>query len=184
MSRSGPPMKQGLYDPAHEHDACGVGFVVDLKGRKTHSIVEKAIEVLLNLEHRGACGCEKNTGDGAGILLQTPHGFLAKVCCEAKIELPDYGCYAVGMVFLPVDGDSRRQCEEVFEAVVREEGQRVLGWRVVPTNNSRLGPAAKAAEPAIKQIFIGRGEGLSDDLAFERKLYVIRRKVEKSIRAS
>ena len=184
MGRTGTPKKQGLYDPAHEHDACGVGFVVDLKGRKTHSIVEKAIEVLLNLEHRGACGSEKNTGDGAGILLQTPHEFLIKVCREAGIELPDYGRYAVGMVFLPTDGNSRLQCEEVFEAVVRQEGQRVLGWRVVPTDNSRLGPAAKTAEPAIKQIFIGRGEGLSDDLAFERKLYVIRRQVEKSISAS
>ena len=104
------PQSQGLYDPAHEHDACGVGFVADLKGRKTHAIVEKAIEVLLNLEHRGACGCEKNTGDGAGILLQTPHQFLKKVCGETGIDLPEYGRYGVGMVFLPVDANSRRQC--------------------------------------------------------------------------
>ncbi|HEV8487240.1 MAG TPA: glutamate synthase large subunit [Blastocatellia bacterium] len=184
MRTTGSPQIQGLYDPAHEHDACGVGFVADLKGRKTHAIIEKSFEVLLNLEHRGACGCEKNTGDGAGILLQTPHRFLKRVCAEAGIDLPEYGHYGVGMVFLPVDADGRRQCEEAFETVVREEGQHFLGWRAVPTDNSPIGPTAKAAEPVIKQIFIGRGEGFSDDLAFERKLFVIRKRVRKTIKAS
>jgi glutamate synthase (ferredoxin) len=184
MRTTGIPPQQGLYDPAHERDACGVGFVADLKGRKSHIIVEKAIEVLLNLEHRGACGCEKNTGDGAGILLQVPHRFLLKVCAEADIELPDYGHYGVGMVFLPVDADSRRQCEEVFQNIVREEGQQFLGWRTVPTDNSPIGPTARAAEPVMKQIFIGRGDGFSDDLAFERKLYVIRKRVRRAIKTS
>jgi glutamate synthase (NADPH) large chain len=181
---TGIPPQQGLYDPAHERDACGVGFVADLKGRKSHMIVERAIEVLLNLEHRGACGCEKNTGDGAGILLQVPHQFLLKACAEAGIELPEYGHYGVGMVFLPVDVDSRRQCEEIFQEIVREEGQRFLGWRLVPTDNSPIGPTAKASEPVMKQIFIGRGEGFSDDLSFERKLYVIRKRVRRAIKAS
>ena len=184
MRTNGGPHSQGLYDPAHEHDACGVGFVADLKGRKTHAIIQKGIEVLLNLEHRGACGCEKNTGDGAGILLQTPHRFLKKVCAQAGIDLPEYGHYGVGMVFLPVDPMSRRQCEETFETIVREEGQQVLGWRAVPTDDSPIGPTAKAAEPVIKQIFIGRGDGFSDDLAFERKLFIIRKRVRKTIKAS
>ena len=109
------PPAQGLYDPSYEHDACGVGFVVDLKGRKSHDLVQKAIQVLLNLEHRGACGCEKNTGDGAGILLQTPHRFLAQECDKLNISLPAYGGYGVGMVFLPTNPDDQRHCEELFE---------------------------------------------------------------------
>src|SRR5262245_30750064 len=138
------PGPQGLYDPWYEHDACGVGFVVDLKNRKSHDLVEKAIQILLNLEHRGACGCEKNTGDGAGILLQTPHRFLAKECEQLKIELPAYGEYGVGMVFLPTNPVDRRQCEQLFEDIVREEGSTLLGWRTVPTDNSTLGPTTKA----------------------------------------
>jgi glutamate synthase (ferredoxin) len=184
MRTTGSPQKQGLYDPAHEHDACGVGFVADLQARKSHSIIEKAIEVLLNLEHRGACGCEKNTGDGAGILLQTPHEFLKRVCAEVGIELPEYGQYGVGMVFLPVDPDSRHQCEEAFEAIVREEGQSFLGWRDVPTDSSPIGPTARAAEPVIRQIFIGRAAGFADDLSFERRLFIIRKRVRKTIKAS
>src|SRR3954468_22093072 len=122
------PRKQGLYDPRHEHDACGVGFVVDYTGRKFHDIVRQAVNVLLNLEHRGACGSEKDTGDGAGILLQTPHEFLARECERARIELPRLGQYGVGMVFLPRDAEGRRECERLFEKIAREEGQRVLGW--------------------------------------------------------
>src|SRR5258708_30411472 len=127
------PMKQGLYDPRFEHDSCGVGFVVDVKGRRSRRIVEQAIQVLLNLEHRGACGSEKNTGDGAGILLQIPHLFFATECKRLKIDLPAPGQYAAGMVFLPTEEESRRQCEDLFEEIVREEGQQVLGWRSVPT---------------------------------------------------
>jgi glutamate synthase (ferredoxin) len=173
------PEKQGLYDPRHEHDSCGVGFVVDIAGRKSHEIVRQAVEVLLNLEHRGACGCEKNTGDGAGILLQIPHLFLERECESLGISLPLPGEYAVGMVFLPLEEESRQQCEHLFEEIVREEGQRVLGWRTVPTDDSMIGPTAKASEPLIRQIFIGRGPECTDTLAFERKLYVIRKRVSK-----
>ena len=179
MTQLESPQKQGLYDPQHEHDACGVGFVVDIKGRKSHDIVRQAIQVLLNLEHRGACGSEKNTGDGAGILLQVPHLFLARECEKLKIEFPPPGQYGVGMVFLPQDPEGRQQCEQLFEKIVREEGQRVLGWRDVPVDDSTIGPTAKASEPVIRQIFIGRNAELSDDLAFERKLYVIRKRVSK-----
>src|SRR5215831_20580614 len=138
------PGKQGLYDPAHEHDACGVGFVADLQDRPTHDITAQAVQVLVNLEHRGACGCETNTGDGAGILFQKPHKFLARECEKLKLRLPRAGEYGVGMVFLPQDAEARRQCEAIFEQAVLEEGQWVLGWRGVPTNNADLGPTARA----------------------------------------
>ncbi|HZT79039.1 MAG TPA: glutamate synthase large subunit [Gemmataceae bacterium] len=188
MTAHGLPPKQGLYDPQYEHDACGVGFVVDLKNRKSHGIVAGALQVLLNLEHRGACGCEKNTGDGAGILIQTPHRFLEKECDRAGIRLPAPGRYGVGMVFLPTVAGEREFCERLFEQVVREEGQAVLGWRTVPTDDSTLGPTACAGEPVVRQIFIGKEAGSlrggGDDQAFERKLYVIRRRVENAVRAS
>jgi len=125
MTQSAIPAKQGLYDPWYEHDACGVGFVVDLKGRKSHAIVQNAIQILLSLEHRGACGCEKNTGDGAGIVLQTPQRFLQQECARLKIQLPEYGEYGVGLVFLPTAEYGRRQCEQLFEQIVQEEGQSV-----------------------------------------------------------
>jgi glutamate synthase (NADPH) large chain len=179
MTHSVFPEKQGLYDPQHEHDACGVGFVVDIAGRKSHEIVCQAVQVLVNLEHRGACGCEKNTGDGAGILLQIPHRFFARESLGLGIHLPSPGEYAVGMVFLPRDEESRRQCEDLFEEIVHEEGQRVLGWRTVPTDDSTIGPTAKSSEPVIRQIFIGHGPGTADAAAFERKLYVIRKRVGK-----
>jgi glutamate synthase (ferredoxin) len=178
------PASQGLYDPSHEHDACGVGFVVDLKGRKSRAIVRDAIRVLLNLQHRGACGCEKNTGDGAGILMQVPHAFLHRACGEAGIHLPEPGHYGVGVVFLPTEQQSRNACEQLFEQAVREEGQRFLGWRDVPTDNRLLGPTAKRSQPVIKQLFVGRDASIEDDLAFERKLYVIRRKARHSVRRS
>src|SRR5687767_7155206 len=136
------PPRQGLYDPAHEHDACGVGFVVDLKGRASNDIVSKALQVLWNLRHRGACGCEKNTGDGAGILLQTPHRFLEQACDRAGIRLPRYSEYGVGMFFLPTEPEARARCKAIVEEVVASEGQHVLGWRRVPTDNSPIGPTA------------------------------------------
>src|SRR5262249_17009074 len=138
------PSRQGLYDPVHEHDACGVGFVVDMKGRSSHGLVQKAIRILLNLEHRGACGCEKNTGDGAGILLQTPHEFLANEAERLGVRLPAPGEYAAGLVFLPTDKHDRARCVGLFEQIVCEEGQTVLGWRDVPTDNSPLGLTACA----------------------------------------
>jgi glutamate synthase (NADPH) large chain len=178
------PPPQGLYDPRHEHDACGVAFVVDLKGRKSHQLVQQAIQILSNLEHRGACGCEKNTGDGAGILLQMPHRFLAGECDRLGIALPAPGKYGVAMVFLPTDPGQRRLCEQLFERIVGEEGQDVLGWREVPTDNATLGPTSRRAQPTIRQLFIGRNPALEEDLAFERKLYVIRRRVENAIKAT
>ena len=180
---SAPP-KQGLYDPQFEHEACGVGFVVNMKGKKSHTIVRQALQVLLNLDHRGACGCEVNTGDGAGILMQTPHEFLQVAAKEAKISLPSFREYGVGMVFLPHDAAQRAECERIFGDIVTEEGQRVLGWRTVPTNNASLGATAKASEPFMRQVFIARSAKLADDMAFERKLYVIRKRVENTIRYS
>ncbi|HYE73494.1 MAG TPA: glutamate synthase central domain-containing protein, partial [Blastocatellia bacterium] len=186
MSQFGLPPKQGLYDPAHEHDACGMGFVVDLKGRKSNEIIQQALQILEHLEHRGACGCEKNTGDGAGILIQTPHSFLKRECEKIGIDLPSPGLYGVGNVFLSKDEATRRRCEKIFEDTVREEGQEVLGWRDVPTDNSMIGPTALNAEPFMRQIFIKKGKvnETADGLAFERKLCIIRklgiRKVRKS----
>src|SRR5438552_2034141 len=180
----GMPKKQGLYDPFYEKDACGVGFVVDIQGRKSHKIVQQALEALDSLRHRGACGCEENTGDGAGILMQVPHEFLKKAAKEAKFELPSAGEYGVGMAFLPKDAQSCKECEKRLEAVVREEGQMFLGWRTVPTHNSSIGESAKASEPIVRQFFIGRNSKLLVDQDFERKLYVIRKRAEAAIRYS
>ena len=176
----------GLYDPAYEHDACGVGFVVDIKGRRSHAIVEQGLRVLVNLLHRGACGCEAATGDGAGILVQTPDRFLRKVTSPLGITLPPDGSYGVGLVFLPHDAKAREGVRAVLEQVVREEGQHVLGWRKVPTNDSVIGASAKATEPAIEQIFIGSGVPIDAPdqparMRFERKLYVIRKRVEHAV---
>src|SRR5437868_2652387 len=137
------PKKQGLYDPRFEKDACGTGFVVDIQGRKSHKIVSGALTVLDNLRHRGACGCEENTGDGAGILIQTPHAFLEKAAKEAGFKLPSYGEYGVGMAFVPRSDSDRRECEKRLETVVKEEGQAFLGWRTVPTDDSGLGASAQ-----------------------------------------
>ncbi|HTL69767.1 MAG TPA: glutamate synthase subunit alpha, partial [Candidatus Eisenbacteria bacterium] len=182
MPRSTAPAKQGLYDPLFEKDSCGVGFVVNVKGRKSHSIVQQALTVLRNLNHRGACGCEANTGDGAGILLQIPHAFLKEACAKEKIALPDAGGYGVGMIFLPRDRAEREACEKTFEKITAEEGLKFLGWRTVPTEDSSLGPTARASEPFVRQAFVARDAQLKDDLAFERKLYLLRRRAENAIR--
>src|SRR6266480_4922633 len=178
---SGPPPKQGLYDPWFEHEACGVGFVVNVKGKKSHQIIQQALQVLRNLDHRGACGCEANTGDGAGILIQMPHAFLQKQCERSGFKLPKAGQYGAGLVFLPQDPPERQRCERAFEKIVKEEGLKIIGWRTVPTNNSSLGATAKASEPFVRQVFIARGRALKDDMAFERKLYVIRKRSANSI---
>ncbi len=178
------PGKQGLYDPQYEHDACGVGFVVDIKGRKSNAILKQAIQVLKNLDHRGACGCEVNTGDGAGVLMQMPHAFLKDAAKKAHINLPEAGQYASGLIFMPRNPTQRRRIEEVFARVVQSEGQVYLGARTVPVNNSMLGETAKASEPFIRQVFIGRGEETPDEAAFERKLYVIRKRAYSEIRVS
>ena len=180
--RIGLPPKQGLYDPQHEHDACGVGFVANIKGRKSHEIIQQGLQILMNLEHRGACGCETNTGDGAGILIQMPHQFLKEVCKEQGLKLPAAGEYAAGNVFLPQDAKEREAQEKKFEKIVAEEGQKVIGWRTVPTNNSTIGATAKASEPFMRQVFIQRNKKLRDELGFERKLFVIRKRATNEIR--
>jgi glutamate synthase domain-containing protein 1 len=152
----GRPAKQGLYDPWFEHDSCGVGFVVDMHGRKSHDILQQGLQVLTNLDHRGASGAEINTGDGAGVLLQMPHKFLVEACKKARITLPEAGQYGSGIVFMPRNASVRRKLEEIFGQIVQSEGQTMLGWRTVPTNNSTLGETAKASEPVMRQIFIGR----------------------------
>ena len=172
---------EGLYDPAQEHDSCGIGFVVDMRGRKSHAIVQNAITVLKNLMHRGACGCEENTGDGVGILIQKPHKFFQRVCREAGFELPAAEAYGAGLVYLPRDPQQARQCREIFERITAEEGQHVIGWRDVPTDDSIIGPSSRACEPVFKQIFIGRHPDITDPMTFERKLYVIRKRTEHEI---
>jgi glutamate synthase (ferredoxin) len=176
------PAKQGLYDPAFEHDACGLGFVVNMKGKKSHQIVTDALQILVNLDHRGACGCEANTGDGAGILMQLPHDFLVEKTAKLGFKLPAFGQYGVGMLFLPKSPIERDGVKREVEKIISAEGQELLGWRDVPTDNSSLGKSAVAAEPHMAQVFIGRGAKLKDDAAFERKLYVIRKVAEQTIR--
>jgi glutamate synthase (ferredoxin) len=178
------PPKQGLYDPQFEHDACGVGFIVHMKGTPSHAIVEQGLTILLNLDHRGAVGAETNTGDGAGILMQVPHKFLQKVTAAEGITLPEAGQYGVGMIYASPDRATREAGRRKFEEVVAAEGLQVLGWRDVPTDHSSLGNTAKASEPFMQQVFIQRSPELTDDLAFERKLYVIRKVSHSTIRTS
>ena len=168
------PAPQGLYDPRAEHDACGVGFVVHMKGHRSHTIVRKALQVLMNLEHRGACGCEANTGDGAGILVQMPDKLLRKV---VSFALPAAGAYGAGLVFLPREPRDRDAVRQLFGRIVEEEGQTLLGWREVPHDNGLIGDSAKATQPLFEQVFIGAAAGLRGQ-AFERKLYVIRKRLE------
>ena len=176
------PAAHGLYDPRHEHDACGVGFVVDIHGRRSHQILQDALSVLTNLRHRGACGCEPNTGDGAGVLFQVPHEFLRRRCEQIGFALPGPKQYGVGMIYLPPDPADRYKCETLFEEIVAAEDLQFLGWRSVPTTDNALGKTARFAEPLIRQAFIARPPELTDDLAFERKLYVVRKLAERGIR--
>ncbi len=178
------PEEEGLYDPRFEHDACGVGFVAHLKGEKSHNIVQKGLELLLNLEHRGAVGSEKNSGDGAGILIQMPHKFFQKVALEVGIDLPKEEYYGVGTVFLPKDPEANLECKTILENTIKRFGQKCLGWRKVPTDNSKLGDMVKAVEPDIYQVFIERSKKLEDAEAFERKLYVIRKSTVRQVAAS
>ncbi|MBU6229519.1 MAG: glutamate synthase large subunit [Cyanobacteria bacterium REEB459] len=182
MPLTHPPQAQGLYHPQFEHDACGVGFVVHMKGAQSHTIVEQGLTILVNLSHRGAVGAEANTGDGAGILLQLPHRFMVKVATAIGIDLPAVGHYGVGVCFASPDPEARQRGRQIFEQIVAEEGQRVLGWRDVPTDNRSLGATARASEPFMEQVFIQRGDGLKDELDFERKLYVIRKRSHSAIR--
>lgn len=179
---TGLPPKQGLYDPQFEKDACGMGFVAHIKGVKSHTIIRQALTVLENMEHRGGQGSEPNTGDGAGIMLQIPHGFFKRELSRQGVELPAEGDYAVGMLFLPQDSAVREALESKLEAIIAEEGQRVIGWRTVPTDDAKLGESALKAKPYVRQVFVSRDAALADELAFERKLYVIRKRAELAIR--
>jgi glutamate synthase (ferredoxin) len=176
--------KQGLYDPGLDHSSCGVGFVADLNGKKSHETLQQSLELLRNLDHRGGCGCEPNTGDGAGILIQIPDLFLRKATAPLGIELPEQPRYGVAMIFTSKDPADRDQAARAMEGIVADEGQRVLGWRDVPTDHSGLGMTALAAEPFVRQLFIGQGEECPDQLAFERKLYLIRKRSVLEIRRS
>ena len=184
MTNNGLPEKQGLYDPQFEHDACGVGFVCQMKGKRSHEIIQQALTILVNLDHRGACGCEVNTGDGAGILMQVPHGFLKKVTTPLKIVLPEPGQYGVAMAYASPDSKVREASAKVFERIVAEEGQKMLGWRDIPTDNSSLGHTAVKSEPFMRQAFIQRGAGCADEQAFERKLYIIRKRAHAELRTA
>lgn len=181
MQQPRRPGRQGLYRPGLDHDACGVGFIVHLKGHRSHKLVDHAITALEHLHHRGASGSEPNTGDGAGILIQMPHEFLRRECAQIGIRLPEAGHYGAGLFFASRDGRATDQAKALFTAIVEEEGQHLLGWRKVPTNNAELGTTALEAEPDIWQVFISRGAGIPDQDAFERRLYVIRKRFEKAI---
>ena len=186
MEASGTPQAQGLYDPQREHDACGVGFIVQLKGRRSHQIVQDGLTALANLEHRGASGSEVNTGDGAGLLIQIPDAYFRHELTSQGIGLPDVGQYGVGMVFLPPDEPTARRFRGMFTTIVQEEGLQFLGWRVVPTDADAadVGPSARAVEPTIFQAFVGHTDALTDEDAFERALWVVRKRFEKAIERS
>ncbi len=183
LPTSGLPSAQGLYDPRHEHDGCGIGFVVNIEGRKSHDIVLKGIQILINLTHRGACGCDPETGDGAGILIQIPHAFFERECSRLGFTLPAAGEYGVGMVFLPIERSERILCEGLLEKIAREEGLTVLGWRDTPCDGNTIGRLARGSQPYIEQVFLRRGPGMDQD-ALERKLYVVRKRVEAEVAAS
>ncbi len=177
------PPAQGLYDPAHEHDACGVGFVAHIRGKKSHSIIEQGLTILKNLTHRGAVGADPKASDGAGILIQVPDRLFRDEMARQGVELPPLGQYGVGMVFLPREPASRFACEYEIERAIKDEGQALLGWRDVPVDNSDLGESVKRIEPVIRQVFIGRGRGVTVTDALERKLYIIRKSSGHAIQA-
>lgn len=164
----------GLYDPSFEHDACGIGFVANIKGNKSHQVISDALTVLENMEHRGACGCENNTGDGAGIMIQTPHEFFFDECLKLGVHLPAFGKYGVGVVFFPQEIRLREECRDIFNSAAEKLGLEVLAYRKIPVNPSSVGPTALSVEPEMEQVFIACPDHITDPLAFERKLYVLR----------
>src|SRR6202046_2874673 len=173
----GIPEAQGLYRPEQEHDACGLGFVANIEGHKSHDIVLKRIQILANLQHRGACGCDPETGDGAGILIQIPHEFFAR---ELPFALPEAGNYGVGMMFLPVEPRERLLCEGAVERIARDEGLEVLGWRDTPVDSDAIGRQARATQPYIEQIFLCPVSDMTQD-ELERRLYVTRKRAENEL---
>ena len=181
--RPGLPARQGLYDPANEHDACGIGFVAHIKNVKSHDIVRDGLTILENLEHRGAVGADPKAGDGVGMLIQIPDAFFRKVLGDT-ITLPQEGAYGVGMIFLPPEPDARAQIEKMIETTVANEGHRVLGWRDVPVDNGDLGYSIVPTEPVIRQIFVANDKKDRDQKGFERDLFIIRRSVELAVNAA
>ncbi len=180
---AGLPERQGLYDPQLERDACGIGFVANIKGHKSHDIILKGIEILINLTHRGACGCDPATGDGAGVLIQIPHEFFARECGRLGFRLPEPGRYGVGMVFLPVERHGRLRTEGILERIVQEEGLTLLGWRDTPVEANAIGRLARASQPYIEQVFVGGVTGMTR-AELDRKLYVVRKRAEVEIAGS
>ena len=174
------PEAQGLFDPNFERDACGVGFIANLKGEKSHRVISHALQMLCNLEHRGAVGADPLAGDGAGILIQIPHTFLKEECAKIGIKLPDARHYAVGQLFMPQDERLCVHGQRAWERVLKEEELPLLGWRDVPVDNSCLSELVRATEPVHKQILIGRPEGISED-EFERRLFIVRKIVANAI---
>ena len=172
---------RGLYDPALDKDSCGVGFIADLKGRKSHKIIDDGLTILLNLEHRGAVGADPRMGDGAGILVQIPHKFFVKEAAGIGFKLPKPGEYAVGYLFMPQDSNWRQIIRDVYAEVVAREGLSMLGWREVPTDNSTLGESVKPTEPKHMQVFIGRGKKKFSEDEFERRLYILRKSISNAI---
>jgi glutamate synthase (NADPH/NADH) large chain len=164
----------GLYDPSFEHDACGIGFVANIKGNKGHQIISDALTVLENMEHRGACGCENNSGDGAGIMIQTPHEFFFEECLKLNVHLPSFGKYAVGVLFFPSNERLKHVCRETFNRAAEKLGFEILCYRKVPVDKSEIGPTALSVEPDIEQVFIAMPERCTDLQQFERKLFVLR----------
>ena len=181
MRFSNVPPQQGLYHPAYEHESCGIGFVVDIRGRKSRKLIDDALSVLAHLNHRGARGAEPDTGDGAGVLLQIPHAALRLLARQSGIELPEAGAYGVGACFLPRDPALRARVMNLAAEVVAEYGQVLLGWRDVATEPAALGPTARELRPHFSQLYVGRGRGMDDDQAFERRLYVIRKVLENRV---
>ena len=179
----GFPKPQGLYDSRHEHDACGIGFIANIKNKKSHDIVEQGLQLLINLTHRGAVGADPKAGDGAGILLQIPDRFYREECAALGFVLPPAGDYGVGTLFLPQDAGQRAECERILENCITSQGQTVLGWRDMPVDNTELGKSVLATEPFIKQVFVGRGDDIADTDALERKLFVIRKRASREARA-
>jgi glutamate synthase domain-containing protein 2/glutamate synthase domain-containing protein 1/glutamate synthase domain-containing protein 3 len=182
MERRRHPDRHGLYDATHEHDACGVGFVANITGAATHTIIQQGLQVLENLTHRGACGCDPETGDGAGLLVQMPDAFLRQACDDLGMTLPPRGEYGVGMIFFPREAEERDRCIPIVEQVIREEGQVLLGWRQVPIDRDGCGEFARSVLPDIRQVIIGAGPAVADTAALERKLFVIRKRVEHLVR--
>ena len=182
MKIGGLPGKVGLYDPANEKDSCGVGFVANIKGQPSHQIMLDAYHINSRMDHRGGRGFEANTGDGAGILIALPHSFFTQIAAEVGFDLPDAGSYAVGNIFLPQDDSERHFCKQEIEKVIQDEGQTFLAWRPVPIDpdTADVGPAARNAQPAIEQLFIS--STVSDEAAFERSLYIIRRRFTEFLR--